>query len=86
MNIIMYPPNTLGTYSDWFILDVVKEWIKRANVLLLCRFFKDPTLCMTKLKVLVLCFSHFIDNFPLCILGGFEHVLGSGAGESLHSW
>jgi hypothetical protein len=23
--IIMYPPNTLGTSSKWFILDVVKE-------------------------------------------------------------
>jgi hypothetical protein len=32
-----------------------------ANVLFF-RFFFNLTLCMTKLRVLVLCFSYFIDN------------------------
>jgi hypothetical protein len=29
---------------------------------LFCRFFKKFTLCMTKLRVLVLCFSYFTNN------------------------
>jgi hypothetical protein len=32
-----------------------------ANVLF-CRFVLNLTLCMTKLRVLVLCFSYFTDN------------------------
>jgi hypothetical protein len=32
-----------------------------ANVLF-CRFFLNLTLCMTKLRVLMLCFSYFTDN------------------------
>jgi hypothetical protein len=30
-------------------------------------------------------FFTFTDN-SIVYFGGFEHVLGSGAGESLHSW
>jgi hypothetical protein len=30
---------------------------------LFCRVFLNLTLCMTKLSVLVLCFSYFTDNF-----------------------
>jgi hypothetical protein len=30
--------------------------------LLFCRFKKNLTLCMTKLRVVVLCFSYFTDN------------------------
>jgi hypothetical protein len=33
-----------------------------ANVLF-CRFLLNLTLCMTKLRVLVLCFSYFTENF-----------------------
>jgi len=33
-----------------------------ANVLFFRFFFKNLTLCMTKLRVLVLCFSYFTDN------------------------
>jgi hypothetical protein len=29
---------------------------------LFCSFFKNLTLCMTKLRVMVLCFSYFTDN------------------------
>jgi hypothetical protein len=31
--------------------------------MLFCRFFNNLTLCMTKLRVLVLCFHYFTDNF-----------------------
>jgi hypothetical protein len=34
-----------------------------ADILFCCRFFLNLTLCMTKLRVLVLCFPYFTDNF-----------------------
>jgi hypothetical protein len=33
-----------------------------ANNVLFCMFFFNVTLCVTKLRVLVLCFSYFTDN------------------------
>jgi hypothetical protein len=33
-----------------------------ANVLFFAGFFKNLALCMTKLRVLVLCFTYFKDN------------------------
>jgi hypothetical protein len=44
-----------------------------------CRFFLNLTLCMTKLRVLVLCFSYFTDN---CIVSvGYDRASRNG---SLH--
>jgi hypothetical protein len=58
------------TKIDGF-LSFIPCWMN-ANVLF-CRVLKNLTLCMTKLRVLVLCFSYFMDNshLPLQFLKTF---------------
>jgi hypothetical protein len=56
-----------GEETQFIWVDPFSRWFSEfhpllnANVLF-CRFFFNLTLCMTKLKVLVLCFSYFTDN------------------------
>jgi hypothetical protein len=51
------------TKIDGFINYEFHPPLNANNVLVFfCRFFKNLTLCMTKLRVVVLCFSYFTDN------------------------
>jgi hypothetical protein len=52
--------NSVYHQNWWFFSEF--HLLLNANVLFWMSFFLNVTLCMTKLRVLVLCFSHFTDN------------------------
>ncbi len=60
----------LNSHQSWWFSEFHPPL--NANVLF-CRFFQNITLCMTKLRVLVLCFSCFTDkpHLPLQFLKPF---------------